>query len=196
MAGFAGRSGGPRDAEDAESARPGGGPRPDSAPRFADLAPWPAVRAYARATWPCFEAWLPRAQRHAEAAARTAERRIADLHALHPRWSKASLRTDVIEVAPLHTAGVLYEEPGRAVVAAGLVASPEFAEWALAFTADRTAERRPGGGTGRAADRARERPADVRRGRLWTGPADGGAEGAEGDGEAGGTAGGTEGGPA
>ncbi|GAA1077063.1 hypothetical protein [Nocardiopsis composta] len=107
-----------------------------SAPDFAPLAGLPELRRYCREAWPGFRAWLPAARRPARRAARAAAGRIADLHALHPRWRKASTRQDAIDVAAVAAPGVLLEAPGFALVTAGFVETPEFADWALEFTAD------------------------------------------------------------
>ncbi|WP_152471560.1 hypothetical protein [Nocardiopsis gilva] len=105
-------------------------------PDFNPMTPWPELRAYCRAAWPTFRDWHPRTRRHVEEAARQATRRITDLHALHPGWSKVAPRRDVIDVVPVSSARVVAQEPGHAVITAGLVGSADFADWVLDFTAD------------------------------------------------------------
>ncbi|WP_040709761.1 hypothetical protein, partial [Nocardiopsis potens] len=107
-----------------------------SAPDFAPLAGLPELRRYCRRAWPGFRGWLPGARRPARKAVRTAVGRIADLHALHPRWRKSSTRQDAIDIAAVAAPAVLLEVPGFALVTAGFVDTPEFADWALEFTAD------------------------------------------------------------
>jgi hypothetical protein len=105
----------------------------DDPPRFGSLSRWPALQAYCQAAWPTFPEWFSAARDALIQLTMAAYVRRFCQQAIRVMGPDQQVR---VQIVALTTERALIEEPGRAVIAAGLLrAEDRFGPWLNQFAA-------------------------------------------------------------
>lgn len=104
----------------------------DDPPRFGSLSRWPALQAYCQAAWPAFPEWFSTARDAMIQLTMAAHVRRSCQQAIQV-MGPDQVR---VQIVALTAERALIEEPGRAVIAAGLLrAEDRFGRWLNQFVA-------------------------------------------------------------
>jgi hypothetical protein len=103
----------------------------DDPPQFASPARWQALQAYCQAAWPAFPEWFGIAQLNMISPVMAAHLHHAVRQAIQVMGTDQQVR---VQIVALTVERVLIEEPGRAVIAAGFLRTPDrFSHWLNQF---------------------------------------------------------------
>ena len=103
----------------------------DDPPRFASLSRWPALRAYCQAAWPAFPEWFGTARLEMVSLVMAGHHRHGVRQAIQVMGPDQRVR---LQIVALTVERALIDEPGRAVIAAGLLRHQDrFAHWLNQF---------------------------------------------------------------
>jgi hypothetical protein len=103
----------------------------DDPPRFVSLARWPALQAYCRAAWPPFPEWWHLARLHMISPVMAGHLRHGVRQAIKVMGADQQVQ---LQIVALTVERALIEEPGRAVIAAGVLRNQDrFAQWLNQF---------------------------------------------------------------
>jgi hypothetical protein len=105
----------------------------DDPPWFGSLSRWPALQAYCQAAWPTFPEWFSAARDALIQLTMAAHVRRFCQQAIQVMGPDQQVR---VQIVALTAERALIEEPGRAVIAAGLLrAEDRFGRWLNQFVA-------------------------------------------------------------
>jgi len=103
----------------------------DDPPRFVSLARWPALQAYCQAAWPAFQEWFRLTPFHMISPVMAEHLHHGVREAIKVMGPDQRVR---LQIVALTVERALIEEPGRAVIAAGLLRNQDrFAQWLNQF---------------------------------------------------------------
>ena len=109
----------------------------DDPPRFGSLSRWPALQAYCQAAWPPFPEWFRKTAYHMIPPVMAEHLHHGVRQAIKVMAPDQRVRLQIVALA---VERALIEEPGRAVIAAGLLrAEDRFGPWLNQFVARNSA---------------------------------------------------------